>query len=1557
MKIMMKKLTCWILTLAMVLTLMPLFVMKAQAVVGDSCTLTLSKEPATEDAGTITCSKSEPYYVGDSITLNAMAEYGYTFVSWVNNATNEIVETNAFTFVLRGDTKWTAVFKKDGEYFIYVNKPYGSLTVSPVKSSYAPGTPVTLSVPSVDGRSVVYEYGLDVNGNANSVKSWTRLSGNAFTMPSGDVWVRGLYSHNVNLSHGEHGTATLSPASGPYYEGDTVTLTITPDSGYRVKSISQIPEGYTYSGDTLTFTMVDNDLDISVEFEECPSIVVAHGVYPADSGEVKLLQDPGTGEVTLTATPNSGYSFVNWTENGTEVSTSAVYKFTPSEDRTLIANFKEDSAVTVYYPLWVGGVQVTSANKGDILGSATAKYEGNASKGTLILTNAKMLRDKSVNVTIGGDSSYKANILIGNGTSMDVTIQVEGVNTLSYADFGIYASGRSKLKLTGSGTLNVSGDEMAVYSSQDMEINGPTVTATATKKDSGVGLWGEKTTISGGSTVTAEGKDRGILCSGLTVSEGSSVTSVGGQRAIESVSSAITLNGAVILKTDPVGGAVGSYDNNNRYSVLLNGTPVKKVIIGLPSYVNAAGESMGSVKDFTTVKDNTTTWDQNWYVATGSVTVDSRITVSGNVNLLLCDGATLNTNNGLIVPDGSKLTIWEQSRGGDGKLTAKNGGIQSVAMGNIVINGGTITATGSNGGAGIGGSVTINGGTITANGSDGGAGIGGSVTINGGTVNATGGNGGAGIGGSVTINGGTVTAQAGGSSALTIEHPTLGEKMRAYSSEDGAPVAFADLGDVCLGSWVKLTPCTAHEYENNACKFCGTPGVTTYNLWVGDVQVTGDNLNDILGDKTAKYDPDTSTLTLKDARITAASSHNHSNGMTYSSVIYAGYLALTVLLSGDNILDGSGADYVIASDRGDLTIAGGGRLTASGGSTAALYAGGNNTNGDISITGSHVTATGGRYGIFAYHRVMITDSTVNATGDRYGIYSLWWNSFSGASSVVTASGGEKAMNIIGVSLNNDLFYVEGSAGDKKAVIAKPNAVTVTNGTGGGDQIIKGASVTITADAPASGKQFKEWTGADGLVFTNGSALTSTATFTMPAKAVTLTAVYEDITSGGGSGGSSGGPGGSGGGSGGSGNSGGSGSGGSSGSGSGSGSGAGDTPTPVPPSPSKEEYTVPISDKTASDDASPVVEVKATISDGEAEVGEIKAEDIAKAIDNIKDGTETPSSVVVDLSGSKQDVDAVELNRTTIENIAKASENSEKVDGATIKLTDSQVELDGTATNAVAEQAEGEKVTLRVEETEPKNLNQKQQETLKDYETVSCFTASFESDGKEIHDLKGGQAVLSIKQEVQKGKDPRFYHLYYIAKDGSMVRCITRWINGLLQGLLSHFSDYVVVYDESIENATELGKDWKSAGNEEDDIPDVPVYRMYNPNSGEHFYTVSDKERDNLISVGWIYEAESSFTVPGESSDTLPVYRFYNPNGNSHHFTIDKEEAMLIKAAGWIDEGISFYAYRNDSKLGIPLYRAYNPNDGHHNFTTDKAEQDFIVSFGWRDEGIAWNVVG
>jgi PKD repeat protein len=56
--------------------------------------------------------------------------------------------------------------------------------------------------------------------------------------------------------------------------------------------------------------------------------------------------------VALTATPNTGYAFVNWTENGVEVSTSASYTFTADGDRTLVANFSPAPVISVTPASW-----------------------------------------------------------------------------------------------------------------------------------------------------------------------------------------------------------------------------------------------------------------------------------------------------------------------------------------------------------------------------------------------------------------------------------------------------------------------------------------------------------------------------------------------------------------------------------------------------------------------------------------------------------------------------------------------------------------------------------------------------------------------------------------------------------------------------------------------------------------------------------------------------------------------------------------------------------------------------------------------------------------------------------------------------------------------------------------------------------------------------------------------------------------------------------------------------------------------------------------------------
>ena len=240
------------------------------------------------------------------------------------------------------------------------------------------------------------------------------------------------------------------------------------------------------------------------------------------------------------------------------------------------------------------------------------------------------------------------------------------------------------------------------------------------------------------------------------------------------------------------------------------------------------------------VKSGETTWREGWYVVRENVTVDSRITVSGDVHLILMDGCTLTVNGGIDVSEDNALTIYGQTAG-TGRLEAFGssmcGGIgsrQSRPCGTITINGGTIYAKGGQDGAGIGGGsfgdggvITINGGNVTAEGGHdpsgyymtGGAGIGGgresrsggTITINGGTVTATGcldsaGIGGGGAsgygpsgGGSITITGGTVTATGGGDApgiggGRSTSGGTLGASGSFSTGEDGNAVVHTNNG-------------------------------------------------------------------------------------------------------------------------------------------------------------------------------------------------------------------------------------------------------------------------------------------------------------------------------------------------------------------------------------------------------------------------------------------------------------------------------------------------------------------------------------------------------------------------------------------------------------------------------------------------------------------------------------------------------------------------------------------------------------------------------------------
>ncbi|WP_276886053.1 hypothetical protein [Allobaculum stercoricanis] len=129
----------------------------------------------------------------------------------------------------------------------------------------------------------------------------------------------------------------------------------------------------------------------------------------------------------------------------------------------------------------------------------------------------------------------------------------------------------------------------------------------------------------------------------------------------------------------------------------------------------------------------------------------------------------------------------------------------------------------------------------------------------------------------------------------------------------------------------------------------------------------------------------------------------------------------------------------------------------------------------------------------------------------------------------------------------------------------------------------------------------------------------------------------------------------------------------------------------------------------------------------------------------------------------------------------------------------------------------------------------------------------------------------------------------------------------------------------------------------------PVYRAYNPNNGEHLYTVDEKEYKHVASVGWT--AEGVAFMAEEEKNGQALYRVYNPNSGLHHYTLDEKEKNTLVSLGWHDEKVAWYSSKKPQSA--PVFRVYNPNDGNHHYTMNKQEKDVLVSLGWQDEGLAF----
>ena len=312
-------------------------------------TYTIAATANPNDGGTV--SGAGQYQQGTSCTLTATANTGYTFTNWTEGG--NVASTNAsYTFNVTGNRTLVANFALNTYSITATANPTAGGTVTGA-GTYNQGASCTLTATANTGYTFSNwtENGSVVSTNADytfTVEGARTLVAN-FTLNS--------YTIAATVNPNEGGAVN---GAGEYDYGANCTLTATANTGYTFANWTE--NGSVVSTDaSYTFTVTSNR-NLVANFT-LNTYDISATCDPSEAGTITGEGEYNYGEsCTLTAIANEGHTFINWTENGTQVSSQAEYTFTVAGDRVLVAHFSSQAyIITAIADPEEGGV-VTGSN-------------------------------------------------------------------------------------------------------------------------------------------------------------------------------------------------------------------------------------------------------------------------------------------------------------------------------------------------------------------------------------------------------------------------------------------------------------------------------------------------------------------------------------------------------------------------------------------------------------------------------------------------------------------------------------------------------------------------------------------------------------------------------------------------------------------------------------------------------------------------------------------------------------------------------------------------------------------------------------------------------------------------------------------------------------------------------------------------------------------------------------------------------------------------------------------------------------------------------------------
>jgi hypothetical protein len=317
-------------TIAVTTTNLSVFALGVEALV----TFTVDASAAPANSGTITGAGT--YAEGSSVTLVASPNAGYVFSNWTESG-SAVSASPSYTFLAQADRTLVANF----------------VTVGTAKSITTSSLPSNGGTTSGDGA-----YALDSSATVIATPNpgykfskWLENGVIVSLSPTNTFTVTNNHSLVAKFKPVYTLVLSAEPVDGGEVEGDPVY-----EIGELAKLKAKPFTGYAFVNWTQNGTPISTDPNFQFNITGNRELVgnfalgnrIDVSAEPVNGGTVSGGGVHSAGAtVTVTATANPGYVFLNWTEAAAVVSTSASYSFTSDASRVLVANFVAQPSVSL----------------------------------------------------------------------------------------------------------------------------------------------------------------------------------------------------------------------------------------------------------------------------------------------------------------------------------------------------------------------------------------------------------------------------------------------------------------------------------------------------------------------------------------------------------------------------------------------------------------------------------------------------------------------------------------------------------------------------------------------------------------------------------------------------------------------------------------------------------------------------------------------------------------------------------------------------------------------------------------------------------------------------------------------------------------------------------------------------------------------------------------------------------------------------------------------------------------------------------------------------------